>query len=121
MFRYAKNLTNYTPLSRSPLPPIQSGNYIMTGVDMIDTDFGPLDINMISWLPRTSAGALSGRGYFLDMEFMQMRASGLYLTHQMQEDKGAGPRGLIQSILGPQWGDPRAHLKIDPNVINSGS
>jgi Family of unknown function (DUF5309) len=121
VFRYAKNLTNYTPLSRAPLPPVAAGNWMLEGVDIINTDFGNIDINMIAWLPRTSAGALSGRGYFLDMEFMALRASGLYLTHQMQEDKGAGPRGLIQSILGPMWGDPRGHLKIDPNVINTGS
>ena len=121
VFRYAKNLTNYTPLSRSPLPPVSAGDWLIGGVDMIETDFGPSDINLITWLPRTSAGALSGRGYFLDMKFMALRASGLYLTHQMQEDKGAGPRGLIQSILGPMWGDPRGHLKIDPNAISTGT
>jgi len=52
-----------------------------------------VDINMISWLPRTKHRALSGRGYFFDMEFMALRFSGLYLTHQQLEDKGAGPRG----------------------------
>jgi hypothetical protein len=121
VFRYAKNLTNYTPLSRQPLQPLSAGEYQLTGVDMIDTDFGTVDVNMISWMPRTAAGALSGRGYFFDMEFMALRFSGLYLTHQQLEDKGAGPRGLIQSICGPRWGDPRSAIKIDPNVINTGS
>jgi hypothetical protein len=121
VFRYAKNLTNYTPLSRTELAPLAQGEYQLTGVDMIDTDFGNVDINMIAWMPRTAAGALSGRGYFFDMEFMALRFSGLYLTHQQQEDKGAGPRGLIQSILGPRWGDPRSAIKIDPNVISTGT
>jgi hypothetical protein len=121
VFRYGKTLTNYTALGQQMVPGTSTHEMLVTGVDVVRTDFGDIDINMIQWLPRTSAGALSGRGYFLDMEFMQLRSSGLYLTHQMLEDKGAGPRGLIQSILGPQWGDPRAHLKIDPNVINTGS
>jgi hypothetical protein len=121
VFRYAKNLTSYTPLSRQPAPAVASGDAIIGNIDMIQTDFGPIAINMISWLPRTSAGALSGRGYFLDMTYMYNRPSGLFLTHQQLEDKGAGPRGLIQSILGPQWGDPRGHLKIDPNAISTGT
>jgi hypothetical protein len=121
VFRYAKNLTSYTPLSRTMLPPISDGEMLTAGVDMINTDFGAIDINMITWLPRTSAGALSGRGYFLDQTAIALRPSGLYLTHQQLENKGAGPRGLIQSILGVKWGDARAHLKIDPNVINTGT
>jgi len=121
VFRYAKTLTGYTAIARQDVPPQASAKWITSGVDMIETDFGPIDINMITWLPRTSTGALSGRGYFFDMEFIYNRPSGLNLTHMQLEDKGAGPRGLIQSIMGPQWGDPRAHLKIDPNVINTGS
>jgi len=39
------------------------------------------------------------------------------LTHKELEDKGGGPRGLIQSILGPQWGDPRGALKVDPATV----
>jgi hypothetical protein len=119
--RYKPTLTGYTPISQQQTLPLQSKRFQMYGADILDTDYGAVDINLISWLPRTAAGAMSGRGYFLDMEFMALRASGLYLTHQRMEDKGAGPRGLIQSILGPQWGDPRAHLKIDPNVISSGT
>jgi hypothetical protein len=119
--RYKPTLTGYTPISQQQTLPLQSKRFQMYGADILDTDYGAVDINLISWLPRTAAGAMSGRGYFLDMEFMALRASGLYLTHQRMEDKGAGPRGLIQSIIGPQWGDPRAHLKIDPNVISSGT
>jgi len=119
--RYQRNLTSYTPITRVPQQAIGSKDYLMYGADLLETDFGPIDINLVSWLPRNPAGNLSGRGYFLDMEFMFLRPSGLYLTHQQQEDKGAGPRGLIQSILGPQYGDPRGHLKVDPNVINAGT
>ncbi len=114
--RYQKNMVNFTPVSRTPMEAIAAKNYLLFGADLLETDFGPVDINLVSWMPRTSTGALSGRGYFLDMEFMFMRPSGLFLTHRQLEDQGAGPRGLIQSILGPAYGHPGAHLKIDPNV-----
>lgn len=115
--RYQKNMVNFTPVGRTPMEAIAAKNYLMFGADLLETDFGPIDINLVSWMPRTSTGALSGRGYFFDMEFIAMRPSGLYLTHRQLEDKGAGPRGLIQSILGPRWGRPDAHLKVDPNVV----
>jgi uncharacterized protein DUF5309 len=114
--RYVKTMAGYTATAQRYNTDFSASNFIDYGADLYESDFGPIDINMDSWMPRTSAGALSGRGYFLDMEFMTLRASGLFLTHQSQEDKGAGPRGLIQSILGPQWGDPRTHCKVDPNI-----
>jgi hypothetical protein len=114
--RYIKTMTNYTAVQQRYNEPFSSPRYVDYGSDLWDSDFGAIDINLVAWAPRTSTNALSGRGYFLDMSNMYLRPSGLYLTHQQQEDKGAGPRGLIQSILGPQYGDPRAHLKVDPNV-----
>jgi len=119
--RYAPTLTGYTATQRQMVNPQSAKNYQTYGADVIETDYGMIDISLISFLPRRSDGTMSGRGYFLDMDLMALRASGLYLTHQQLEDKGAGPRGLIQSILGPQWGDPRAHLKVDPNVISTGT
>lgn len=119
--RYQKNLTNFTPIARTPMNAISQKNWQLYGADILDTDYGPLDINMISFMPRTTTGAVSGRGYFLDMEHIAMRPSGLWLSHKQLEDKGGGPRGLIQTICGPRWGAPSAHLKIDPNVISTGT
>jgi hypothetical protein len=117
MERYQKNIVGYAPAVRTPMQAIAAKNYLMYGADLIETDFGPIDVNLISWMPRTSTGAMSGRGYFFDMEMIAMRPSGLFLTHMQLTDKGGGPRGLIQSITGPRWGTPQSHLKIDPNVI----
>src|SRR5215475_1819729 len=114
--RYVKTMTGYTSVSQRYNTDFSSKNFIDYGSDLYESDFGPIDLNMISWAPRTSSGALSGRGYFLDMTFMYLRPSGIFLLHEPQQDKGAGPRGLIQSILAPQWGDPGAHCKVDPNV-----
>lgn len=114
--KYQANMTGFTVIQQRYNTNLDAQNYVDYGSDIYETDYGKIDLNLVSWAPRTAANALSGRGYFLDMTNMYLRASGLYLTHQPQEDKGAGPRGLIQSILGPQYGDPRTHLKIDPNV-----
>jgi hypothetical protein len=119
--RYAPTLTGFTATQRQMVNPQAAKHYQTYGADVIETDYGMIDIYLISFLPRRTDGTMSGRGYFIDMDLMALRASGLYLTHQQLEDKGAGPRGLIQSILGPQWGDPRAHMKIDPNAISSGT
>jgi hypothetical protein len=113
---YAPNMTGFTPVTQRIATTVGSREFIISGAELWRSDFGDIDINLDSWMPRRSDGTLSGRGYLLDMEFISLRFSGLYLTHMPIDDKGAGPRGLIQSILGPQWGDPRAHIKIDPNV-----
>jgi hypothetical protein len=116
LIRNQKNLSGYTPVVHVDTAAIKEGNYLLTGVDIINTDFGSVDINLVQWMPRTSTGGLSGRGYFFDMEHVAMRPSGIWLRHTQLEDQGGGPRGYIQSILGPRWGHPAAHLKIDPNV-----
>jgi len=115
--RYQKNMVGFTPITRTPNEAIAAKNYLLFGADLLETDYGPIDINLVSWMPRTTTGAISGRGYFLDMEHIGMRKSGIWLRHTQLQDEGGGPRGYIQSILGPRWGHPGAHLKIDPNVI----
>jgi hypothetical protein len=115
--RYQPNLVGFTPITRTPNEAIAAKNYLLFGADLLETDFGPIDINLVSWMPRTSTGAISGRGYFLDMTHIGMRKCGVYLRHTQLQDEGGGPRGYIQSLLGPRWGHPGAHLKIDPNVV----
>jgi hypothetical protein len=117
--KYAANVQGYTTVVQSLAAAQASRAYAMQGVDLIETDFGPIAINLISFMPRRPDGTLAGRGYFLDLELIKIRPSGLWQTHQQLEDKGAGPRGLIQSILGYEFGDPRAHCKVDPNVVQT--
>jgi hypothetical protein len=114
--RYQKNMVNFTPVGRTPMAATAAKVYLMYGADLLETDYGPIDVNLVSWMPRTSTGALSGRGYIFDMEHLAIRPSGLFLRFTELENQGGGPRGYVQSILGPRWGHPAAHLKIDPNV-----
>lgn len=119
--KYQANVKGYTAIVSTLAQAQAAKRYAMVGVDLIETDFGPIDINLVSFMPRRPDGTLAGRGYFLDMELIRIRPSGLWQTHQQLEDKGAGPRGLIQSILGYEFGDPRAHAKVDPSVVQTTS
>lgn len=55
--RYQKNVVNYTPVTRTMQETVAAKNYLMFGADLLETDFGPIDINLVSWMPRTSTGA----------------------------------------------------------------
>lgn len=115
--KYKANVRGYTTVVRTPDQAVESKSFAMYGVDLLETDFGPIDINLVNFMPRRSDGTLSGRGYLFDMDSIRLRPSGLWMTYMDLEDKGAGPRGLIQSILGWEYGDPRGHCKIDPATL----
>jgi hypothetical protein len=127
--KYAPQIRVSDTVVRTPQAAVDENRLNITGVDMIETDFGPIDIHLVSFMPRQilsagapsikTIGAMSGRGYLLDMEHVRLRPSGLWLTYQTLEDKGAGPRGLLQSIIGYEFGDPRGHCKVDPNIIQT--
>lgn len=119
--KYVPNVRAYDTIVRTPQEAVEAKTLALYGVDLIQTDFGNIDVNLVSWMPRRSDGTLSARGYLLDMEHVRVRPSGLWMTFKNLEDKGAGPRGLIQSILGWEFGDPRGHCKVDPNVIQTTS
>lgn len=118
--RYEENVRGYTAVARTPQEAITSKEYALFGADILKTDFGTIQVKLMSFMPRRPDGTVAGRGYFLDMTKINLRPSGLWQTYMPLEDKGAGPRGLIQSVLGFQYGDPRGHMKVDPNVLQTG-
>jgi hypothetical protein len=117
--KYQANVTGGTAIVRTDQEAIAAKRFALFGADLLETDFGPIDINLVSFMPKRSDGTLAGRGYFIDMEAMKIRPSGLWMTHMEIPDGGAGPRGLIQSILGYEYGDPRCHCKVDPATIQT--
>lgn len=120
--RYAPNVRGFTSVVRTPQEAISAKEYALYGADVLQTDFGNMQIKLMSFMPRrTDDGTVAGRGYFIDMTRVAVRPSGLWMTYMPLEDKGAGPRGLIQSILGLAYGDPRGHMKVDPNVLQTTS
>ncbi len=78
---------------------------ISTTVDFYESDFGSVELHLSSFLPDTK------RGYFVDMRFAEVRTlrapgfTGL-------ENRGGGPRGIIDAIMMLCNLNPLAHGKV---------
>lgn len=117
--KYEDNVQGSTVIVRTPQEAIASKEFALYGADIIKTDFGPMMIELMQWAPKLSDGTPSGRGYILNLDQLQLRPSGMWMSHKELEDQGGGPRGYIDSILGHEYGDPRTHCKIDPVAIQA--
>lgn len=107
--KYVPNKTGYTVAVRTQTgPPIDAQKLIASGIDVYEGDFGTFSIELASFMPTDL------RGYGLDMEQLQMRPL-MYCDLSPLPYQGGGLSGLIDSILGYEYGDPRAHFKIAPS------
>lgn len=106
--RYVPDKAGYAVVIVTSRADIDKKKLVGAGIDVYEGDYGVMDIELDLYMPSTS------RGYLLEMDMLQKRE--LYLAeHEEFENKGGGRRGLIDSILGYEFGDPRAHCKIAPS------
>lgn len=105
--KYKPNKDGFVVVVRSMSETIDSRKFPAYGIDLYEGDFGTFDITLVPFMPYT------GRGYGLNMEYMSMRPL-MYCDHTELPYQGGGISGLIDSILGYEFGDPRGHFKIDP-------
>lgn len=110
--RYVPNKTNYTVAIRTMSAAIDAKKFFGFGIDVYEGDYGTFDITLDPWMPLDSLGRTS-RGYVLDMSDVQLRPF-MYAEHTELPYMGGGRSGLIDSILGPEWGSPLQHIKIAP-------
>lgn len=106
--RYEPNkpgMTSVTRLTRTSMT-------LTKGIDVFEGDNGTVDLTQCNFMPYTT------RGYFLDMTKMQTRPL-FYLRHTMLPYQGAGLEGLIETILGLEFGNPLQHAKVDPKAYQS--
>jgi hypothetical protein len=117
--KYKANVQGYTTVVRSEADAQSAKNFALYGADVYETDFGNMLVELMQWAPKLTSDGVSpsGRGYIFNMDQLSLRPSGKWMTHRSLEDRGAGPRGLIESMLGHEYGDPRTHAKIDPVAI----
>lgn len=80
-------------------------NKLETTVDFYEGDFGSIEIHKSSFVPNTN------RGYFLDMRMLELRTHTAPYFKQL-EDRGGGPNGLIQAIVGLAVLNPLSHAKV---------
>lgn len=101
--RYVPNKTGFTTVIRMT----RESQTLTKGIDVFEGDNGTVDITQCSFMPFTT------RGYGLDMTKVQLRPL-FYLRHSMLPYQGAGLEGLIETILGLEFGNPLQHIKVDP-------
>jgi hypothetical protein len=102
---YKPNLTNYTVIVRTMSQAIDSRKFAGYGPDMYQGDFGNFEIVASRYIQDTKWG------YGLNMDYMTMRPA-MYCEFTELPYQGGGRSGLVDSILGFEFGDPRGHFKI---------
>jgi len=103
--KYVPNKANYTVVVRTQAEAIDSRKFAAYGVDVYEGDFGTFEIVLCPFI------ADQYRGYGVNMDYVQMRQV-MYCDHTELPYLGGGYSGLIDSILGWEFGDPRGHFKI---------
>jgi hypothetical protein len=103
--KYSPNKANFTTVVRTTQEALDSRKYAGYGIDVFEGDFGTFEIVLVPFIEDQKWG------YGLNMEYMKMRPL-MYCEHTPLPFQGGGMSGLIDSILGYEFGDPRGHFKI---------
>ncbi len=106
--RYAPSVTNYTSTIFVTSGRLQGGALFGASVDVYKSDWGTFELFPVL----TDFMPTAYTGFFLDMDQPRLRSAGTYEDSDLP-DLGGGPRSLLESIISPLPGDPRAHAKID--------
>lgn len=106
--QYKADKAGYTIVARTQSSNVDSRKLNLQGIDVIEGDFGTIEIVLVPFMPTNL------RGYGLDMDQVVMRPL-MYCDHTELPYQGGGRSGLIDSILGYEFGDPRGHFKIAPS------
>jgi hypothetical protein len=106
--RYTPDVTGYTSSVQVTTGRLQGNTLFGPTVDVYKSDWGTFELFpvLVDFMPTPYTG------FFLDMDQPRIRNAGTYEENDLP-NLGGGPRELIQSIISPFVGDPRAHAKID--------
>ena len=102
---YRPNKEGYTVVVRTQTQAVDKRKFMAAVVDIYEGEFGIFDVEWTPYLPSPK------RGYLVDMDDKALRP-GFYLEHEELPYQGGGRSGLIESILGMDYGDPRSDGKI---------
>lgn len=106
--RYEATKDGYTPNVMVTSGRVSGNTLFGASIDIYKSDWGTFTLHPVSsdFMPTAYTG------YFLDMKQVSLRVTE-NMVEQELPNLGGGPREMIQSILGLEAGDPRAHAKID--------
>lgn len=103
--KYSPNKSNFTTVVRTQQEALDSRKFAGYGIDIFEGDFGTFELVLVPFIEDQKWG------YGLNMEYIKMRPL-MYCDHTQLPYLGGGLSGLIDSILGYEFGDPRGHFKI---------
>ena len=103
--KYTPNKSNFTTVVRTEQEAIDSRRFAAYGIDVFEGDFGTFELVLVPFIENLKWG------YGINMDNVFMRPL-MYCDHTELPYLGGGRSGLIDSILGIEWGDPRTHFKI---------
>lgn len=103
--KYKPDKTGYTVIVRTQAEALDSRKFAGYGPDMYEGDFGNFEIVASKYIKDPKWG------YGVNMDYVQMRPA-RFCDHTELPYMGGGRSGLIDSILGFEYGDPRGHFKI---------
>lgn len=99
--KLVSNLTSFVAGANHTVNIDMGQNKITKVVDILDTDFGAVELLLSSFMNMTGDPLVKDKWkmLFLDMDMIEVRTS-QKPTWNPHEDKGGGPRGLIEAIAG---------------------
>lgn len=106
--RYDKNVIGATPNVHITSGRVDGTTLMGPMIDIYRSDWGTFTLHPEAneFMPTIYTG------YFLDFKQVRLRVTS-EVKEQDMPNLGGGPRELIQSIIGLELGDPRAHAKIN--------
>jgi hypothetical protein len=106
--RYEQNIAGMTPNLQVTTGRVSGTKLLGAMIDVYSSDWGTFTLHPVS----TDFMPSAYTGYFLDMSQVQLRVTENVAQMELP-NLGGGPREFIQSIIGLEMGDPRAHAKIN--------
>jgi len=105
---YRKEVPGFTPTLQISGGRVDGKKLFGESIDIYVSDWGTFRMMPVpvEWMPTAYTG------YFLDMKQVKLRVTENVVQMELP-NLGGGPREMIQSILGLEMGDPRAHAKIN--------
>ena len=106
--KYEANKAGATPNVHVSTGRVDGTTLLGPMIDIYKSDWGTFTLHPVSndFMPTAYTG------YFLDMKQIQLRVTENVVQMELP-NLGGGPREMIQSIIGLEAGDPRAHAKIN--------
>jgi len=103
--KYTPNRTSFTTVIKTEQEAISSRRFAGYGIDLYEGDYGSFEIVLTPFMESQKYGL------GVNMDYLVMRPL-MYCDVSPLPYMGGGMSGLVDSILGYEFGDPRGHFKI---------